>query len=104
MNDFDPYAALKASLRPLRDMRSQWQGFLAVVVVLSALFGYLFIREQGRIDTGEKRIEALEKDVIKLKGMIRLDDDRMMRIDRADQAHDAEIEALKARLKAKRNR
>jgi membrane protein implicated in regulation of membrane protease activity len=99
MNDFDPYAALKASLRPLRQMQNQWTGFLAVVVVFAALFGYLFVREQGRIDVNEKRIEALEKNIIRLEGKIKIDDARMKKIDVQDALHDEQIETIKKRLR-----
>lgn len=61
----DPYRAILQSLRPLKEMRFQWRGFLAVCGLLLAVASYIFVRLQGQVDVIDRELRN-EIQVLKL--------------------------------------
>ena len=90
------------SLKPLKDMKAQWVGFLSVCGILLGVAVYNWARLQGQVDTLDREtdieLEALRLDVQVLKNTCQhVSPVRMLNIDTKLNEHQKSIDRLKKR-------
>ena len=91
----DIYRAFQSSLRPIKAMHHQWRGFLAVSVIMGSIFSYLYVREQGRIDSMQGRIIQLEREIaVCRRDFAHISPERVLQETREDNEQSERIEEL----------